>query len=392
MPNGILIVNKPAGWTSQDVAAKLRGVFHEKRVGHGGTLDPMATGVLPIFIGRATRAVPFFEHADKVYEAELRLGLVTDTQDITGRTLEEHPVDITSEQLEAALAQFRGEIQQIPPMYSAIKVNGQKLYQLARKGREIEREARTVTIYELEAIGNRQQAIGDGGCEAAGKAFPLRAELPGGQRDFSASCRSCAPGNGILNGGRYPSAHTGADEVVHDAAPAGDGGTDCRDHCFSLSRESSHWSRNANFEGAPPSDTYHLSPVTCHLYVHCSKGTYVRTLCHDVGAALGCGGCMAALRRTRAGRYGIEQAHTLEEILAAPDPEALLLPVDSLFSDRPAVNVNEAGEKKLRNGAALKTPKLPDGEYRVYGPRGDFLLLGEVQTGELRTVRSFFEV
>ena len=152
------------------------------------------------------------------------------------------------------------------------------------------------------------------------------------------------------------------------------------------------WSRNDDFEGASPSDTCPLSPVTYHLKIHCSKGTYVRTLCHDIGAALGCGGCMAALRRTRAGRYGIEEAHTLEEILAAPDPEALLLPVDSLFSDRPTVKVNEAGEKKLRNGAALKTPKLPDGEYRVYGPGGDFLLLGEVQTGELRTVRSFFEV
>ena len=366
MPNGILIVDKPAGWTSQDVAAKLRGVFHEKRVGHGGTLDPMATGVLPIFIGRATRAVPFFEHADKVYEAELLLGLVTDTQDITGRALEEHPVDITQEQLETALARFRGEIRQIPPMYSAIKVNGQKLYALARQGKEIERAPRPVTIYELEAIGNRQQAIGDGGREAAGKAFPLR--------------------------GRCPSAHTGADEVVYDAAPAGDGGTDCRDHCFSLSRESSHWSRNANFEGAPPSDTCHLSPVTYHLKIHCSKGTYVRTLCHDIGAALGCGGCMAALRRTRAGRYGIDMAHTLEEILAAPDPEALLLPVDSLFSDRPALTVNETAERKLRNGAAVGTLNAVDGEYRVYGPGGDFLLLGEVQTGELCTVRSFFEV
>ena len=132
MANGILIVDKPAGWTSQDVAAKLRGVFHEKRVGHGGTLDPMATGVLPIFLGRATRAVPFFEHADKVYEAVLRLGLVTDTQDTTGRVLEEHPVDITSVQLEAVLPRFRGTIQQIPPMYSAVKVNGQKLYNLAR--------------------------------------------------------------------------------------------------------------------------------------------------------------------------------------------------------------------------------------------------------------------
>ena len=294
MPNGILIVDKPAGWTSQDVVSKLRGVFREKRVGHGGTLDPMATGVLPIFIGRATRAVPFFEHADKVYEATLRLGFVTDTQDITGRTLEEHPVDITSEQLEAVLAQFRGGIRQIPPMYSAIKVGGQKLYQLARKGREIEREPRPVTIYELEATGNRQQATGD------------------------------------------------ADN--------------------------------------------------CQLRIHCSKGTYVRTLCHDIGAALGCGGCMAALRRTRAGRYGIEQAHSLEEILAAPEPEGLLLPVDSLFDDRPALTVNASAEGKLRNGAPVSTLNAIDGEYRVYGPAGDFLLLGEVQNGELRTVRSFFNV
>ena len=162
MPNGILIVDKPAGWTSQDVAAKLRGVFHEKRVGHGGTLDPMATGVLPIFLGRATRAVPFFEHADKVYEAELRLGLVTDTQDVTGRVLEEHTVDITYEQLEAALSKFRGEIQQIPPMYSAIKVNGQKLYALARQGKEIERAPRPVTIYELALVGAASQGISSG--------------------------------------------------------------------------------------------------------------------------------------------------------------------------------------------------------------------------------------
>ncbi|MBQ1678008.1 MAG: tRNA pseudouridine(55) synthase TruB [Oscillospiraceae bacterium] len=295
MPNGILIVDKPAGWTSQDVTAKLRGVFHEKRVGHGGTLDPMATGVLPVFIGRATRAVPFFEHADKVYEATLRLGLVTDTQDLTGRPLEEHPVDITQEQLEAVLASFRGEIQQIPPMYSAIKVNGQKLYQLARQGKEIERAARPVTIFELTLVDHDNS-------------------------QFS-----------IL---------------------------------FSLFA----------------------------LRVHCSKGTYVRTLCHDVGAALGCGGCMAALRRTRAGRYCMDQAHTMEEILAAPDPEALLLPVDSLFDDRPALRVPAFAERKLRNGAVVGTLNAVDGEYRVYGPRGDFLLLGEVQTGELRTIRSFFEL
>ena len=308
MPNGILIVDKPMGWTSQDVVAKLRGVFHEKRVGHGGTLDPMATGVLPIFLGRATRAVPFFEHADKVYEATLRLGLVTDTQDTTGRVLETHPVDITLEQLEAALASFRGEIRQIPPMYSAIKVNGQKLYALARKGKEVEREPRTVTIYELEASGIRHTSV------------TLRVQASG------------------------------------DA-----------DNC-------------------------HLSPVTCHLKIHCSKGTYVRTLCHDIGAALGCGGCMAALRRTRAGRYGIDQAHSLEEILAAPEPEALLLPVDSLFDDRPALTVNENAERKLRNGAPVSTLNAVNGEYRVYSRSGDFLLLGSVTQGELRTVKSFFEL
>ena len=287
MANGILIVDKPAGWTSQDVAAKLRGVFHEKRVGHGGTLDPMATGVLPIFVGRATRAVPFFEHADKVYETVLRLGLITDTQDTTGRTLEEREVDITSDQLESALAAFRGEIQQIPPMYSAVKIGGQKLYALARQGKEVERKPRPVTIFALRAG------------EPAGNDWPLT--------------------------------------------------------------------------------------------VHCSKGTYVRTLCHDVGQTLGCGGCMAALRRTRAGGFDLSRAYTMDEILAAPDPEALLLPVDSLFSDCPALTVNEAGERKLRNGAPLRVSGRPDGRYRVYSAKGEFLLLAEICRQTLTTVKSFFE-
>ena len=288
MANGILIVDKPAGWTSQDVAAKLRGVFHEKRVGHGGTLDPMATGVLPIFIGRATRAVPFFEHADKVYEAGLRLGLVTDTQDVTGRTLEERKVDITRAQLEAVLSDFRGEIAQIPPMYSAIKVNGQKLYALARQGKEIQRQPRPVTIFALDLLG------GDG----------------------------------------------------------------------------ADW----------------------RLRIHCSKGTYVRTLCHDIGAALGCGGCMSSLRRTRAGSCDLARSHTMEEILSAETPETLLLPTDSLFSDRPALTVAAPAERKLRNGATLHTPKLQPGEYRVYSGTGEFLLLAKVSAGELTTLKSFFEV
>ena len=128
------------------------------------------------------------------------------------------------------------------------------------------------------------------------------------------------------------------------------------------------------------------------IHVHCSKGTYVRTLCHDIGAALGCGGCMAALVRTRAGRYSLRQAYTMEQILSAPNPEALLLPIDSLFADRPFCKLNEAGEQKLRNGASLRTGKLADGEYRVYGPSGDFLALCAVTAGELRTIKSFFSV
>ena len=308
MAHGILLVDKPAGWTSQDVAAKLRGVFHEKRVGHGGTLDPMATGVLPVFLGRATRAVPFFEHADKEYLAGLRLGLVTDTQDITGRVLETRPVDITFEQLEAVLPRFRGEIAQIPPMYSAVKVGGQKLYALARKGKEIAREPRPVTIHELELVGT---AIG-----------------------------------------RPPAA---------DASGEGTGNREQGTNC-------------------------------AVLRVHCSKGTYVRTLCHDIGQALGCGGCMDSLVRSRAGRYRLEDCHPLEEILAAEDPTALLLPTDSLFDNRPACTVEAAAERKLRNGAAARVPELPDGEYRVYSGSGEFLLLGKAAKGELTTIRSFFEV
>ena len=304
MASGILIVDKPADWTSQDVAAKLRGVFHEKRVGHGGTLDPMATGVLPVFVGRATRAVPFFEHADKEYLAELRLGVVTDTQDSTGRILEEHPVNVTREQLEAVLPRFRGEIEQLPPMYSAVRVNGQRLYALARQGKEIERQPRHITIHSLE-INTGDVNTGDGSlcCEATQRTVPCVA-----------------------------------------------------------------------------------------LRIHCSKGTYIRTLCHDVGQALGCGGCMSGLVRTRAGAYTLAQAHTMDEILAAKDPAALLLPVDSLFADRPRCAVAAAAEKKLRNGMPLRARSLKDGEYRVYGETGEFLMLGAIRGGELRTVKSFFEI
>ena len=287
MPNGIIIIDKPAGWTSMDVCAKLRGILHEKRVGHAGTLDPMATGVLPVFIGQATKAVSFAENGRKVYEAVLQLGRVTDTQDTTGETLEERAVTVTADDVRAALPRFLGEIEQIPPMYSAIKVNGQKLYDLARQGKEVARKPRRITIYDLaltEELGNGQYA----------------------------------------------------------------------------------------------------------LRVECSKGTYIRTLCHDLGQALGCGGCMAALRRTEASGFRIGEAVTLED--AAREGEALLRPLDSLFRVYPAFTIpNAALEKKCLCGNPLRV-SLADGIYRVYGCDGTFLALSEARDGLLTSKRNFFSV
>ena len=273
-----------------DVCAKLRGILKEKRIGHAGTLDPMATGVLPIFIGRATRAVEFADKGEKEYVAGLKLGLVTNTQDTSGEVLERHPVQVSPEQLEAVLEQFRGNILQIPPMFSAIKINGKKLYELARKGREVERPARPVCIHSLSVEGQ-----------------------------------------------------TAPDEFV--------------------------------------------------LRVRCSKGTYVRTLCHDIGAALGCGGCMSSLRRTMAAGFTLEQAITLEQVQQADDPTALLLRVDSYFSGYPTLTLAAEPEKKLRNGMTLPAPDTTPGEYRVYGAEsGEFLALCRVEDGRLRTIKSFFEV
>ncbi len=295
MASGIIIIDKPAGWTSMDVCAKLRGMFHEKRVGHAGTLDPMATGVLPVFIGRATRAVEFAADSDKEYIAGLKLGVVTNTQDITGEVLEERPVNISPEDMAAALFRFTGNIEQIPPMYSAIKINGKKLYELARKGKEVERKPRSVAIHALEVL--------DG-------------EVP-----------------------------EGADYL---------------------------------------------------LRIVCSKGTYVRTLCHDIGQALGCGGCMSSLRRVKAAGFTLEDSVTLDAVQAAVDRgegEALLLPVDSCFAGLPVLVLKTAGaEKKIRNGAALNARDIPDGDYRVYGMDKTFLVLGRAAGGTLTTVKSFFEV
>ncbi len=285
--NGIVIIDKPVGWTSQDVTARLRRVFNTRRIGHGGTLDPMATGVLPVFVGRATRGVAFFEQAEKVYEAVLRLGLTTDTEDTTGTTLEEKEVDLSEADILAVLPRFRGEIQQIPPMYSALKVNGKKLYELARAGKEVQRQPRPITIHELELL------------------------------EFGGS--------------------------------------------------------------------------TARLRVRCSKGTYIRTLCKDIGQALGCGGCMQELRRVRAGEYAIAEAVPLQTLLDSEDPGQFLHTIDSMFRDHPAVTLTEKQEQRCRNGNSFSI-SLADGTYRVYNQSGEFLALSKVDSGVMLTIKSFFEV
>ena len=285
--NGIVIVDKPQGWTSQDVTARLRRVFNTRRIGHGGTLDPMATGVLPVFVGRGTRGVEFFEHAEKTYEAVLQLGLTTDTEDTSGEVIEKRDVHISETEFTEILSQFRGKIKQIPPMYSALKVNGQKLVDLARKGKTVERQPREIEIFELTML------------------------------EFSGE--------------------------------------------------------------------------TARLRVRCSKGTYIRTLCKDIGEVLGCGGCMAALRRVTAGEYTIEEAVPLQVLLDTDKPEAYLRPVDSMFRNYPSVTLSSNQEKRCRNGNSFSVT-MENGIYRAYSKAGEFLMLAKVEDGVMSTIKSFFEV
>ena len=285
--DGIVIVDKPRGWTSQDVTARLRRVFGTRRIGHGGTLDPMATGVLPVFVGRATRGVEFFEHAEKTYETVLRFGITTDTEDMTGTVLTEENVSFTEEQLQETLAAFRGEILQVPPMYSALKVNGQKLCDLARKGKTVERQPRPITIHELSLV-----------------------------------------------------------------------------------------ERGEN---------------TLRLRVRCSKGTYIRTLCKDIGENLGCGGCMESLRRVAAGEYTIDEAVPLQTLLDTEKPEKYLRGVDTMFRNYPAVTLTANQETRCRNGNAFSVSLAP-GTYRAYSQDGEFLMLAKVDGGVMSTIKSFFQV
>ena len=251
----------------------------------------MATGLLVMFIGRATRAVPYAENHDKRYIASIRLGLVTDTQDITGRMLASSTCTVTEEELEEALYSFRGNIDQVPPMYSAIQVNGRRLYEIARKGGEVERKPRSVTIHSLDLLGKEEN------------------------------------GDYLLD-------------------------------------------------------------------IRCSKGTYVRTICHDIGQMLGCGACLSNLRRIEVGGFSVDEAHTIPQLISAADAgtiESLLLGVESIFPGMREIRVDGDAEKKIRCGNCVQCSE-EDGQALVYGQNSQLLMLGEVRNGYLYTVKNFFEV
>ena len=293
MPDGILIVDKPTGWTSMDVCAKIRGILREKRVGHAGTLDPMATGVLPVFCGGASKAVDLQLDHTKAYRATLKLGARTDTGDVTGTVLETAPVTAGEKELLEVLPRFVGPRMQTPPMYSAVKINGQPLYKLARQGMEVERKARPIEILSIQ------------------------------------------------------------------------------------------------YEGSPAENEYTLT-------VKCSKGTYIRVLLEEIAEAMGQKGTMSALRRVAAGVYTEADAHSLEEIQAAKNagPEALqalMLPVESVFTSLPLLVADERVEQHLYNGCPTSRYPAADGRYRVRNAQGQFLGLANITGGVLRVEKLFVE-
>ena len=290
---GILIVDKPTDWTSFDVIAKLRGILGTRKLGHSGTLDPMATGVLPVFCGGASKAVDLQLDHTKAYRATLKLGARTDTGDVTGTVLETAPVTAGEKELLEVLPRFVGSRMQTPPMYSAVKINGQPLYKLARQGMEVERKARPIEILSIQ------------------------------------------------------------------------------------------------YEGSPAENEYTLT-------VKCSKGTYIRVLLEEIAEAMGQKGTMSALRRVAAGVYTEADAHSLEEIQAAKNagPEALqalMLPVESVFTSLPLLVAGERVEQHLYNGCPTSRYPAADGRYRVRNARGQFLGLANITGGVLRVEKLFVE-
>lgn len=300
--DGILVIDKPKSYTSFDVVAVMRKLCGEKKIGHTGTLDPMATGVLPILVGKATRCAPFIDDTDKEYEATFKLGFATDTQDITGAVVSETMHRVTRAEIEAVLPQFRGEILQLPPMYSAVQVDGKRLYSLARQGIEVEREKRPVTIYQCDLI------------------------------DF--------------------------DEETQEG----------------------------------------------RLTIMCSKGTYIRTLCSDIGQALGSLGVLTSLRRTVACGFSLQCALPLEQakeiVAGGGSMQDYLLPIEAVFADVPKVKVTASQKTRFCNGGALslERTKIPQADwfegrtYRVISPEEEFLGLGQIscKNNELKILRLFY--
>lgn len=298
MKSGIINVYKEKGFTSFDVVAKLRGILKTKKIGHTGTLDPDAEGVLPVCIGRATKVCDILTDKDKVYEAVMLLGVETDTQDTTGEILKELPVEESESVVKEAILSFVGEYAQIPPMYSALKVNGKKLYELAREGKTVERKARNVQIFSIEI---------------------LEMDLP-----------------------------------------------------------------------------------RVRMSVHCSKGTYIRTLCHDIGQKLGCGGCMEKLLRTKAGIFELADTLKLAEIDALAKEglvEEKIISVDELFEDHSKVWTKQEYDVVVHNGNRVKMKmfqeKLPENteRLRVYDSKGEFIGVYEFcsERGDFKPVKMFYE-
>ncbi len=297
MINGILNVYKERGFTSHDVVAKLRGILKQKKIGHTGTLDPEAEGVLPVCLGSATKVADLLTDQTKEYRAALLLGVSTDTQDLTGNVRERREVQCTEEDVRTCIAGFTGVQEQIPPMYSALKVNGKKLYELARQGIEVERRPRRITIGEI-----------------------------------------------LINGIDLPEAD---------------------------------------------------------ITVTCSKGTYIRTLCSDIGDALGCGGCMKSLLRTRAGKFELSGSVRLDEIAeyqAAGELNRILYPTDFIFDGLSKLLLTPAAEHLVRNGNPLSPEIIPGTDfgqggrqYLLYGASGEFLAVYEwrPERGSLRAVKMF---
>lgn len=297
--NGIVIIDKETGFTSHDVVAKMRGICGQRKIGHTGTLDPLATGVLPVCLGSATKLCDMLADRDKEYVTELLLGVVTDTQDVTGKILAQLPVDVNESQVREAAASFVGEYLQVPPMYSALKVDGKKLYELARAGKEVERKARPVRIYELEV---------------------LECSLP----------------------------------VVR-------------------------------------------------MRVVCSKGTYIRTLCEDIGKRLGCGGTMQSLRRTKVGQFSLEEAYTLEKLQTFKEENRLhqaMQPVESVFRKCPVLRVQAEANNLLNNGNGIlpeqtmeKVIHAEDRWVRMCRADGSFVGIYAYEPGKrwYRPVKMFLE-